>query len=95
MSYAFYKGFDEILEGTSVLIKTDTDEDIFADDQVKTNSNFKKLNRYAYAILMKVVKDEIGFNAINNAQTEDLSKGDAYQVWLPFINQKVVPRNMN
>ena len=82
ISYAFYKGFDEILEGTSVLIMPETEEEALTDDQVKANTNLKKMNSYAYAILMQVVKDEIGFNAIHNAKTETLPKGDAYQAWL-------------
>ncbi len=82
MSFAFYKGFDEILEGTLVLIKPDQEEDVLTEDQIKMNTNFKKLNSLAYATLMQVIKDDgAGFNAIHNARTEDLPKGDAHQAW--------------
>ena len=81
MSYAFHKGFDEVLEGTLILIEPPNENDVLTDEEVKSNTNFKKLNSYAYSTLMMVVKDEIGFGAIHNARTETLPKGDAYKAW--------------
>ncbi len=81
-SYAFYKGFDEILEGTSVLIQNETEDEALTEDQIKFNTTFRKNNSYAYATLMQVVKDTVGFNAINNAKNDAFPKGDAYQAWV-------------
>ena len=42
MSYAFHKGFDEVLEGTLILIEPPNENAVLTDEEVKSNTNFKK-----------------------------------------------------
>jgi hypothetical protein len=78
MSYANFKGFKDILQGTKKLITVKADETL-TEAQIKSNTDFLQKNNQAYSVLHMCVRDSVSFGAIYNAMTEELPDGDAYK----------------
>jgi Reverse transcriptase (RNA-dependent DNA polymerase) len=77
MSYAHFKKFNGVLQGTSKLIV----KDILDPDEQTSNEKFKSLNAQAYSTLSLCVRDHVSFLAIYNARTTELPDGCALKAW--------------
>jgi gag-polypeptide of LTR copia-type len=77
LAYAHVKGFKKVLMGTET--PPPAAEDLSTGDVIK--KMLRKNNDLAYSVLHMAVKDDVSFNAIFSATTDDLPDGDARKAW--------------
>jgi hypothetical protein len=80
MSYAQFKGFDDILYGYKNMIIPSKDEELDKKDDAELIL-IRKLNGLAMSALHSACRNHVSFNAINNAISEDVPQGDAHQAY--------------
>jgi len=77
LAFAHVKGFKKILTGVST--PPPANEVLTSGDDEK--KALRKANDLAYSVMHMVVKDDVSFNAVYSATTDDLPDGDAFKAW--------------